>query len=361
MSATDAVNQPKRIGRWIFIGAVIFFFVAVLAVIYIPQYQVKLLRERIEATQKIDLTQKIQLEKDYVDYANKARTTLAQIIGGLFVLGTIGVALWNAKIAQENARAAQQNAQAAQTNAETAQKNLLLTEVTAQKNYKLAEEGKLTDRFSKAVELLGSDKLDVRLGGIYALERIARDSQPDHWTVMEVLTAFIREKSKTNLQESLIQIEKMGFKNDGVGLIDFELTSDIETAITVIGRRRQEWIAHESDDQKLDLRGAGLVHANLRKANLSKANLANADLRYANFHETNLDKANLFFTDLRGAILTHACYLDDIEQLVWAIIDEDTKFPLNIESQRQQLIEKMEAAHEKLHNSYSTFEDSDIA
>ena len=47
----------------------------------------------------------------------------------------------------------------------------------------------------KAIEQLGSDKLDVRIGGIYALERIALDSAKDHPTVMAVLTAFIREHS----------------------------------------------------------------------------------------------------------------------------------------------------------------------
>jgi hypothetical protein len=36
----------------------------------------------------------------------------------------------------------------------------------------------------------------VRIGGIYALERIARDSAIDHPTVMEVLAAFIREHSQ---------------------------------------------------------------------------------------------------------------------------------------------------------------------
>ena len=59
----------------------------------------------------------------------------------------------------------------------------------------LTEQGQVTDRYTKAIEQLGSDKLDVRIGGIYALERIARDSPRDHPTVMEVLTAFIREHS----------------------------------------------------------------------------------------------------------------------------------------------------------------------
>jgi hypothetical protein len=57
----------------------------------------------------------------------------------------------------------------------------------------VAEQGQLTERYTKAIEQLGSDKLDVRLGGIYALERIAADSERDHPTVVEVLSAFVRE------------------------------------------------------------------------------------------------------------------------------------------------------------------------
>jgi hypothetical protein len=64
------------------------------------------------------------------------------------------------------------------------------------RNFVLSREGQVTDRYTKAIEQLGSEKLDVRIGGIYALERIARDSARDHPTVMEVLTAFIREHSR---------------------------------------------------------------------------------------------------------------------------------------------------------------------
>jgi len=38
----------------------------------------------------------------------------------------------------------------------------------------------------------GRRLLDLRLGGIYALERIARDSEADRATIAEVLTAYIR-------------------------------------------------------------------------------------------------------------------------------------------------------------------------
>jgi hypothetical protein len=54
------------------------------------------------------------------------------------------------------------------------------------KNFTLSREGQMTDRYTKAVEQLGSDKLDVRIGGIYALERVARDSPRDRLTVKAV-------------------------------------------------------------------------------------------------------------------------------------------------------------------------------
>ena len=37
------------------------------------------------------------------------------------------------------------------------------------RTYRLSREGQLTDRYTKAVEQLGSDKIEVRLGGLYAL------------------------------------------------------------------------------------------------------------------------------------------------------------------------------------------------
>jgi hypothetical protein len=65
----------------------------------------------------------------------------------------------------------------------------------ASRTYRLTQQGQLTDRYTKAIEQLGSDKPDVRLGGIYALERIAKDSAYDRATIAEVLTAFIRGRA----------------------------------------------------------------------------------------------------------------------------------------------------------------------
>jgi hypothetical protein len=52
----------------------------------------------------------------------------------------------------------------------------------SRRTFELTEQGQVTDRYTKAIEQLGSDKLDVRIGGIYALERIVWDSpkRPPH-------------------------------------------------------------------------------------------------------------------------------------------------------------------------------------
>src|SRR4029453_12015946 len=69
---------------------------------------------------------------------------------------------------------------------------LLLGAYLTYRQLRVSREGQLTDRYTKAVDQLGSDHLDVRVGGIYALERIARDSPPDRATIEEVLTAYLR-------------------------------------------------------------------------------------------------------------------------------------------------------------------------
>src|SRR5438552_2428405 len=60
----------------------------------------------------------------------------------------------------------------------------------------LTEQGQVTDRYTKAVGQLGDGSSPVRVGGIYALERIGHDSSKDQTTIIYVLGAFIRERSR---------------------------------------------------------------------------------------------------------------------------------------------------------------------
>ena len=112
---------------------------------------------------------------------------------------------------------------------------------------RISQEGQITDRFTKAIAQLGDDQLAVRLGGIYALERIARDSERDHWPVMEVLTAFARENSLKRLAASMGGAESVP-----------ALAPDIQAILTVLGRRE---LSHEQPDKHLFLHGARLCHS----------------------------------------------------------------------------------------------------
>ncbi|MSO75705.1 MAG: hypothetical protein EXQ87_02170 [Alphaproteobacteria bacterium] len=53
----------------------------------------------------------------------------------------------------------------------------------------------VTELFGKAVSQLGAERLEVRLGGIYMLRRIADDFPDFTLSVLELLTAYIRGRA----------------------------------------------------------------------------------------------------------------------------------------------------------------------
>jgi membrane protein implicated in regulation of membrane protease activity len=178
--------------------------------------------------------------------------------------------------------------------------------------HELTGQGQVTDRYTKAIEQLGSDKLDVRIGGIYALERIARDSPRDHPTVMEVLTAFIREHSH----------EPWPPPDTGSPEQQRLTRPDVQAAVTVVGRRdakrdiQPAYLFHASLDlnhatlTSADLIRADLTRANLFRADLTGTNLAGADLTDANLGGANLTRAHLGGVTLAGAHLGGATLAD---------------------------------------------------
>ncbi len=156
--------------------------------------------------------------------------------------------------------------------------------------------------FGMAVEQLASDRLDIRLGGIYTLERISRQSRPDYAAAMEVLSAFVRQRARWTHQAAsrkapLLQDEKSA---------RLKPWADVAAVVAIIVRR--ETTATGSGDslvdlRKSDLRGALLANASLQKANFSGANLSGANLDGANLFKANLSRTNLGGATLVGADL----------------------------------------------------------
>ena len=173
----------------------------------------------------------------------------------------------------------------------------IVTSSLTLKNIKVSEDKQVTERFSKSVEMLGAEKLEVRLGGIYMLERISKDSSVDYSTVMEVLTAFVREKSPRLLVHDESLINRV---HDPLDNLEGCCRTDTQAALTVIERR------NVTRDKKLDLTKTQLSGANLCGANLCGINFSSSILIDARFNDSVLN--GVFLTDaiLNGASLCDA-------------------------------------------------------
>ena len=160
----------------------------------------------------------------------------------------------------------------------------------AQDNVRVAQEGYLNERFTKAIEHLGADKIEIRLGGISDLEQLAKDSEKDHGRIMEVLTAHVRGQAPRREEDTQ---EVAG-----------PPTIDIQAILTVIGRR--ETTGKNRRNDPLDLIHTQLVLADLGQAKLGGAFLVRADLSGAFLVEADLSDAHLNGAELGGAYLTFA-------------------------------------------------------
>ncbi|MEV0297923.1 hypothetical protein [Nocardia sp. NPDC050710] len=67
----------------------------------------------------------------------------------------------------------------------------------------LSQQTAVTDRFRLAAEQVASDRINVRLAGVYLLERLAKDFPADHPTVFAVLAAFLRTQTTMSQCETL--------------------------------------------------------------------------------------------------------------------------------------------------------------
>jgi hypothetical protein len=235
--------SDRRVRRGFFLAFLLLLVVVLAAVLW------KLPEMQLAGASKLPLRDRLQLENDF-------RVTIAQILGGTFLL-TGAFFAW--------------------------------------RNLRTSDDVQLTNRFSQAVQQLSHQEVEVRLGGIYALERIARDSRKDHWTVMEVLTASIRERTSAE-----------GAPRYG------RVPTDLQAIMTVISRRTA---SHDPAGSYLNLRDcdlrdviltrAPLRGASFRGSNFVRSELSGADLRRADFTYSDLSRANCSGADFRGAALNN--------------------------------------------------------
>ena len=178
---------------------------------------------------------------------------------------------------------------------------------TGRQQVHLAEQGQITERFTRAIDQLGSDHLDVRLGGIYALERIARDSPNDRATIGEVLTAYLRGRAPWPPR-----LEDQPPVATPIWEVPFLRlrAPDVQAALTVLGRGH--FATPDPGAPPLDLADTDLRRAYLSKASLQRARLHSTDLRRVYFDDVNLQGATLSRANLQGAHLRNANLQDAV-------------------------------------------------
>ena len=246
------------------------------------------LPEKISPEKQISLEKdRITLGKDLINSQNTFYGSLVQTLGGLFFFVTAFFTWHSLKISREN--------------------------------LEISEEKQVTDRFSKAVDQLGSEKIEVRLGGIYALERIAKDShKKDHGTIVEILSGFVRERSNArwkkaeNIQfnaqttENLLTSEPRILSlppTDIQAALNFVLSQDKIKSLDLRSSNFSWMILAQSVFKDRNLQRSNFSNADLSNADFSNADLIRTDFSNANLSSAIFQKTILNFANLCGAIL----------------------------------------------------------
>lgn len=209
---------------------------------------------------------------------------------------------------------------------------------------KLALSVQFTDRFTQAIDQMGSKNKAVRIGGIFALERIARDSTGEEaaeytlHSIAYTLATFVRETQPAVGVPRSAYVERLKLR-----------APDVQAAMTVLCRSPLSDIRVNASnaelrdlrraDLRLDLSGVDLRRAslpgarldgvNLWECRLEGANLRGAHLRCAGLSDSHLGRFNpddpnyKYGADLSRADLTDA-YLDNVRGLSEAKINKTT-------------------------------------
>ena len=156
-----------------------------------------------------------------------------------------------------------------------------------------AQKTLLNERYQQGAEMLGSNFSTVRLGGIYALQRLAEEHPEEyHLQVMRLFCAFARRPTRDEgLKQSPDPAEESELP---------ELRQDVQAVMTAISACHA--MQHDLERQQYD----GQAPLNLKGANLPCAELWSTEFSSAHLPGVNLAGANLWNANLYHAVLWEA-------------------------------------------------------
>ncbi len=176
----------------------------------------------------------------------------------------------------------------------------------------ISERSQVSARFSGAVERLSDDRVSIRLGGIYSLGQIARDSARDLQAVTSILAAFVRESATQDAYRETVDLGQLWPVEDIAGalsvLSEINATEDFDSGYRINLRGVS---LQDGRLMGINLRGANLNYTNLENAILAKSQLggallSGANLSFAHLEDVDLQEASLSAADLRDAKLSNS-------------------------------------------------------
>ena len=244
----------------------------------------------------------------YIDpQTSTQKKDLVQALG-LITAGVAGAVVifftWRGQ--ERNQRNTQEQFRLTRQSQEENQKSTQAQLENTQEELRLSRQGQMTERFTQAIEQLGSEKLEIKLGGIYSLERTAHEEKNYHWPVMEVFASYVRRHAAR--------------KPDKESRENATPEPDIQAILDVIGRRSE----YHRIDKKVEYGTIELNNTDLQGANLQEAHLEGANLQGAILQEANLFRADLVGTNLQGANLYGASGITE-DQIEWTLGSNETK------------------------------------
>ena len=266
----------------------------------------------------------------FTRFLRRYRSVWFLVIGILFVIAAsvlVSIAYWDSLNVVESISATIRNL-ALVVSVVIALPLAIWRSMVAEQQAKTAYRGLLNERYQKGSEMMGSNILSVRLGGIYALRRLAEEHPEEYYVnIIRLFCAFVRhpihmDNSQFERRESPINLLKP--------------RPDIHAILETMFHTDKQRIELENEDEfRLDFQGADFHKLDwmfFSTINLRGADLSHADLSGSNFtgyafmydEEVDLSGVSLFQANLSG---TNLCGVTGLTQSMLDFANADLENP----------------------------------
>ncbi len=166
---------------------------------------------------------------------------------------------------------------------------------------KISEQGRIAEQISRAIDQIGAYKqnfdnnkdnkpnIEARVGGIYSLERIAKDSDDDYEKIMDILCAYVRVTALKKYKP---------------------MREDIQAAIDVLGTKKKSLLFWRRDKFRVNLENCNL--SGYRFSELSFNTYTDSSngtiFDKSKFYQSKFYKTDLSYVSFDDAILTEAYF-----------------------------------------------------